>query len=544
MFPTTESPGRARSLLASLSTSLLLWLFGTVLVAFAAYATLNARTTSRHWQETVESSALRLGEVIKQSTHHGMLLNRKEDVHHIIQTVARAPGVAGVRIYDKLGRIVYSAASEEIGRQVDLEAEACVVCHQRERPLESVPREGRVRVFRGPDGERVLGLIHPIPNEPACSTASCHAHPPGKTVLGVLDVKLSMAEADSRLAATRRLSAAAAAGIALAVGGVSAVFIDRMVRRPVGKLIEGTARVARGELDASLAVSSPNEIGQLARAFSHMTRDLARAQEENAAWALELEAKVREKTEEASRAQRQVIHMEKMVSLGQLAATVAHELNNPLAGILAYAKLVSRSLQEGIGSPQEQGDVERFLAVIQQESSRCGDIVKNLLLFARRSGVRFESQPLNPIIDRAVLLVRHLAELRKIVLTVEPLAGDDRVVCDAAEIQQALVALLINAVEAMAEGGALRVAATEVGAAVELAVADSGSGIEAGDLPRIFEPFYTTKADSSGAGLGLAVVFGIVQRHGGSIDVESAVGRGTTFRLRLPRRPPEEGDHA
>jgi two-component system NtrC family sensor kinase len=188
--------------------------------------------------------------------------------------------------------------------------------------------------------------------------------------------------------------------------------------------------------------------------------------------------------------------------------------------------------------------VERFLAVIQQESSRCGDIVKNLLLFARRSGVRFESQPLNPIIDRAVLLVRHLTELRKIALTVEPLAGDDRVVCDAGEIQQALVALLINAVEAMAEGGALRVTAREVDRAVELAVADSGSGIEAGDLPRIFEPFYTTKADSSGAGLGLAVVFGIVRRHGGSIDVDSEVGRGTTFRLRLPRCPPEEGEHA
>ncbi len=542
---------RGRVLWASLGVRLFLWLFALVIAAFATYAFLNVRATSAQWQAEVHIGALRFSELIAQSTHYAMLLNRKQDVHHIIGTVARAPGVVGVRIYDKEGRIIYSAEDGEIGRRVDLEAQACIVCHQGPKPLEWVPTGNRMRVYRGADGSRILGLIRPIENEQACSTAACHAHPPEKTILGVLDVQMSMQEADARLAGATRLSTGAAVAMALVVGVFSALFIDRGVRRPVRRLIDAVGRVGRGDFATRLALDdSRSEIGALAAAFNGMADELERAEAENRRWSGELERKVLEKTEELSRTQRQVLHMEKMASLGKLAATVAHELNNPLAGILNYAKLVSRSLESGSDDPGERRELMRFLEVIQNESRRCGDVVRNLLLFARRSGAEMALVEVNPIIDRALMLVRHQLEMAEIRLETRYLAGDDRVVCDANQVQQALVALLVNAIEAMGGGGTLRVtveAAREDGQpAVAVSVEDSGCGMPPEVRAHIFEPFFTTKTDGGGgSGLGLAVVYGIVQRHGGRIEVQSEEGRGSTFRLILTRRPqPRSGDAA
>ena len=530
-------PFRWSTAFHSLGAVLFFWLFAVVLGGFAAYAFLSVRGTSREWREAVEDGALAWSELIQQATYQGMLLNRKEDVHQIIRTVAATPGVVGVRIYDKQGVITYSADGREIGRRVDLAAEACVVCHQGNPPLGFVPSGDRVRVFRGVAGGRVLGLINPIENSPACSNGGCHAHPRSQEVLGVLDVKMSLAESDERLATARRLSITAALVMASIVAAASALFINRFVRRPVHALIEGTERIARGDLDTTFDGSSRNEIGQLARAFNRMTVDLARARAENEEWARVLERKVLEETEKVSHTQRQVLHMEKMASLGTLAATVAHELNNPLAGILNYAKLVERSLNGGDGSPGEREEVRRFLHVIQQEAGRCGKIVRDFLLFARHSGGEMARHPLNPILEQALAIVRHHLEMSRVELAWTPLPGDDHLTCDAGQIHQALVDLFVNAVEAMPEGGTLTVSARAVGEGLEITVADTGVGIPREALPRIFEPFYTTK-EKSGSGLGLSVVYGIVERHGGRIEVESDVGKGTAFRLLLPRQPP------
>jgi two-component system NtrC family sensor kinase len=523
----------------SLSVRLFLWILALVLVALAVYTWLTIRTASEHWRDLVYLSANRSSEIIKRSTRHAMLLNRKEDVHEIIDTIAELPGVAGARIYDKLGTIIVSGDSTEIGRRVDMKAEACIVCHDQSKPLRSLPIQNRARVYRLPGGERVLGLITPIENEPEC--LRCHVHPADQTVLGVLDVKMSLAEADRNLAQSVRAMVLAGILAALLIGVATALFINHVVRVPVRRLIAGARRIAGGDLTTRVDVRGQDEVGELAAAFNVMTENLDRAREELTGWSDKLEQKVVEKTDDLARAQRQIIHMEKMASLGKLAATVAHEVNNPLSGILTYAKLVGRDIERSDVPPAEREELLRYLKLIQQESTRCGDIVKNLLSLAPFAA-RLELQHLNPILERSLLLVSHHLETAGIQSEVEPLpAGDDLIVCDSDKLEQALVALLVNAVEAMPKGGrlVLRAKANSAGE-VRIDVADTGTGIPPDLISRIFEPFFTTKETGTSAGLGLTVAHGIVEHHGGRIEVESEPGR-TVFHIVLPRRPATPG---
>jgi two-component system NtrC family sensor kinase len=524
---------------SSLGLSLFLWLFGVIIVAFAAYAWVSVRTSAEHWNQTVLACAERFSDLIRSSTHYGMLLNRKQDVHQIIETVAREPGVEGVRIYDKNGVIIFSAVKGEIGQTVDMQAEACVICHEQTKPLQSVPKGNQVRVYGERDTGRILGLIEPIPNLPECSSADCHAHPPDQTVLGVLDVKMSMAQADATLASATRQLIAAAVLTALLVGMAAALFIYRVVRRPVRDLIDGTKRIANGDLETTIAANGRDEMGQLAHSFNKMTGDLREAREELTRWSDKLETSLMEKTTELNRTQRHVVHMEKMASLGKLAATVAHELNNPLAGILNYAKLVDRSLNEGKMPEDERTELQRCLGLIQKEAARCGDTVRNLLLFARQSGAELALVPLNSIIERSLMLVHHHLEMSGVHLETTLFEeGADQVVCDGNQIQQALLALMVNAVEAMPHGGTLSVRAIGRDSWIAIAISDTGTGIPPVAIPHIFEPFFSTKDEAEGVGLGLAVAYGIIQRHGGDLEVESQLDHGTTFTVTLPKRPP------
>ncbi len=526
-----------RSIRRSLSFKLFVWLFALITFAFAGYAYFSIRSTFGQLREMTEAGAQRFCDLIQHSTHYGMLKNRKEDVHQIIRTIAQEPGVEGVRIYDKQGVIIFSADDEEIGGRVDLRAEACFSCHESNRPLQSVPESGRMRIFRKASGDRVLGLINPIENGPDCYNAPCHAHPPDQSVLGVLDVTMSLAASDARLADTRRQAIAGAVLIALMAGLISALFIYRMVRAPVRRLIQGAQCVAEGDLSTELQIDGDNEISRLARAFNDMTRDLRKARSELTGWSNRLEERLEKKTEELGQTQRQIAHMDKMASLGKLAATVAHELNNPLAGILNYSKLIERTIRESRPGDPDTDELMRQLSLIQKEAGRSGTIVRNLLVFARKSGAEMALHTLNTVLERSVMLVRHHLEMAGIQLETEFIEGDDSLVCDADQLAQALVALMVNAVEAMDQGGTLRVSARERGDAIEIAVADTGVGIPEEALPHIFEPFYTSKENGEGTGLGLAVVYGIVQRHGGTIDVESKVEEGTRFRIILPRKP-------
>jgi two-component system NtrC family sensor kinase len=346
-------------------------------------------------------------------------------------------------------------------------------------------------------------------------------------VLGVIDADLSLATVDGQLAQYQADLKWFLLG-AIVFGSLAAiVFMWVFVYRPVKELIDGTHRVAGGDLDYRLAAGSDDELGDLAASFNKMTAEVAGVQ-------AHIEEQVRRKTAELERVHKTLLSSEKMASIGKLAATVAHEINNPLFGILTYARLVLREVQKH--EIPGRAELIEELETIERESKRCGDLVKNLLTFSRQAPSHREPNDLNTVVHRAVLLVKHKLDMQSIQL-VESLAEDlPPVDCDGNQIQQVILVLMVNASEAMSRGGTHSVS-TRFDAAAEQAsvcVKDTGSGIPADVLPRIFDPFFTTKEDQNRTGLGLAVAHSIVEQHAGEISVCSTPGEGTEFQVILP----------
>jgi len=533
--PKGPHPGRLRALLDTLGVRLAALIVAAVAATLGILGWANIRLQRQHLERATLQSAERVSDLIERSTTYCMLRNDREGLYHIIETIEGEPGVVGIRIYNQEGRITLSTNPEEEGTKANLGAEACSGCHGGKEPLHDLGRQDRFRIYEAAGGGRVLGIINPIENQPDCSNAECHAHPPSQKILGVLDTSLSLAQADADIAhGTRKLARSTALALA-AVAVLSALFVWRMVQRPVRALKTGTKRLAGGDLGYQIETSPPAELGELARSFNAMSRDLRQAREENLAWTRTLETRVEEKSREVQRAYEHMVHVEKMASIGKLSATIAHEINNPLSGILTYAKLARKRIERLTSAPCE-ADLREPLQVIESESRRCGDIVKNLLRFARAAPMNMDWADVNAIVERTIRLISHRIELASIQLQEEPAADLPRVRCDAAQIEQALLAIIINAIEAMPNGGNLRVATRRHPGSdlVVIEVEDDGIGIPPDIRTSLFEPFFTTKETGHGVGLGLAVSKGIVERHGGTIDVTSEPGKFTRFTLTLP----------
>ncbi|MFO7667648.1 MAG: response regulator [Desulfobacterales bacterium] len=234
--------------------------------------------------------------------------------------------------------------------------------------------------------------------------------------------------------------------------------------------------------------------------------------------------------------QAQTLHQDKMMSLGRLAASVAHEINNPLSGVLNYVRLMRRILERGRLSDENNEKFKNQLELVESEISRCSQIVSSLLTFSRKSDPALARLRVEDLIQRCVLLSRHKLELSKIEIkiSVDPHLPD--VEGDFNQLQQCLINLIFNAIDAMPDGGAIDLSAESNSAEgfVIISVKDTGTGISEKDLPRIFEPFYTTKKDGYGVGLGLSTVYGIIERHKGRVEVTSRPGKGTVFKLLIP----------
>jgi two-component system NtrC family sensor kinase len=604
----------------------------TVLLIISVFAYVSIRSHSNSLLAEVERHAIQISQTVKSSTEYDMLLNEPTRIHETIKRLGQEESIERIRIMNKAGQIIYSSDPAEIGKSVDPGTESCLRCHAVEPPLERLEMQARTRVFRRPhDSSRALGVITPIYNQPSCWTAACHAHPASQTVLGVFDVVMPLAAVDADLRRARIQIVIFGVSAVLSLSLIIGVFVRRWVSAPVKQLVAATRYVADGDLSRTIDEARADELGLLARSFNHMTRKL-------------------------SEARLQLVRSDKLASLGRLAAGVAHEINNPLTGVLTYSSLMLKRAR----TQDEQDD----LKVIVRETVRCREIVKSLLDFARQSVPTKRESDINEVINRAVSVVERQLALNRV--TVEKDLGSDlpRPVVDANQMQQVLMNLIVNAADAIgAKGGkitlrsqvislspvgvmqikqavcpkrhnlidsevrfdgkpSIRIKARGEGQEgfvridpvygkashrqgfavddrkkvqyvcpecstslmvegrncprcgeaivsfespprglvetclrkecgwqrwedvdasgnrehIEVQVSDTGCGISAEDLLKVFEPFYSTKG-AKGTGLGLAVAWGIIDSHNGSISVQSEVGQGTTFTIRVPVTP-------
>jgi len=522
-----EGPGR--SIIAKVMISILL----AGLAIFALLGYFGFRLQRRSLEAAALLSAEQQSEVLRRSASHYMLNNDRNGLYEMMANMADQPGFVRVRILNSEGVISYSTLPTEVGGTVNKDAEACYACHEQSKPLARLQRSDRFRVYRA-NGTRVLGVITPIENQSACSNAACHAHPDNVRILGVLDTNVSLEKVDVSLTQERNNMLSYTGVALLLVVVLSGLFIWIEVSNPLRSLKAGTQRVAKGELGFQIPVRSNDEIGDLAQSFNAMSSRLELAQHEITSWAHTLEARVEEKTRELKQAHQHMLQVEKMATIGKMAAVVAHEINNPLSGILTYSRVVKRWILKNFSSAPRCAEMTDSLDLIAGESKRCGELVKNLLSFSRVAPMNLEWCELNQVIHTCIRLVQHKMHLTSIQLNHALGDGLPNVRCDPNHIEQVVLAMVINAIDAMPQGGNLWITTRQSSAStVELIIRDDGIGISDEHLPHIFEPFYTTK-ESGGSGVGLSISQTIVERHGGSIAVKSKVGQGTTFTITLP----------
>jgi C4-dicarboxylate-specific signal transduction histidine kinase len=301
------------------------------------------------------------------------------------------------------------------------------------------------------------------------------------------------------------------------------------------------------ELDKPIdIVDSSEELDELARSFNVMRDRLRTSLAEINQFTQNLETKVEERTQQLQAAQKKLVHTDRLASLGQLSASVAHEINNPISGVLNLSMLLQRMLKDDGIPPGRIEEFRKYLTQVSNETARVGRIVSDLLAFSRRTKPLRAPADLNRVVRSTLSLAQHKLKLSNVEAEASLAENLPPIPCDSQQIQQVVLNLVLNAAEATQSRVEKRVRIFTARAAdgVVLSVTDTGEGIPPENLSKIFDPFFTTKSEGKGVGLGLAVSYGIVQAHGGEIEVKSKVGEGTTFTVTLPFEQPSEASDA
>ena len=464
---------------------------------------------------------------IRNTTRYGMLSAQGPLIQQTVESVGVAEGIQNVRIFDSKGRVAYASDRKNIDTVLDKNSPLCLRCHTATGPTKDTPSW---RISKG-DPHRVLNIVQPIYNEPACYNASCHVHPTNQRILGIVEVDLSLELLDHSIKQQGIAITVYVLAFSVVISGVLCIIIWNFVSTPVSILAQGMRRVAAGDLDFKIAINRKDEIGELANTFNTMSDELRRAKNESMEWSNTLEKKVEEKTEAIHRAQQQLIHSEKLASLGRMAAGVAHEINSPLTGIVTFGHLLLKKFPEGT---EDREDIE----VIIDQANRCSNIIKGLLGFARATTADKAPTNINDVLNSTLNIVKNKADFFNIKLSTSLDPSLAMVKADAPQLQQVFLNMIVNAADACEGKGSITITTSNVNDSgqdyAQVEFKDTGHGIKDEALEKIFEPFFTTKPVGKGTGLGLAVSHGIIQDHGGKITISTKIGEGTSFFIWLP----------
>ena len=516
-----------------------LYLVMALTVAVFIFSMMMVQNNRKELLQQVTQNSAQLSRVVISSTRFAMLQNKPSQVSRIIQDVGDQQDIEKVRILSKEGAIIHSSKKGEIGTKVDQEAEACLACHLDEKSLLESPTFGRTRFFTNPNGKRLLGSTAVIHNEPTCAGAGCHKNVEDEPVLGVLDIVYPLGDIEATLRSNTYTVFGLSFGFIILAGLLVSYLVNRMVYLPLRDLDDGAERLASGDLDNTIPVRSKDEFGHLATSFNSMTRALRKSRVDLEDWGRTLEQKVEEATVELHKAQAETARSEKLASVGLLAAGIAHELNNPLTGVLTFSYLVRKNL------PDDSRDAEDLDLVIR-ETKRCAAIIRRLLDFSREKKPEKTFSNLNILITEIMQLTEQSAQVNDIRIITDLDEQLPEIWMDENLIKQVIMNMLVNAQHAIEGEGSITIktrlctkedcpeSITEIGNMAEITITDTGCGISSTDLQRVFDPFFTTKEVGKGTGLGLSVSHGTIKAHGGAIEVESFVGKGTEFRIYLP----------
>jgi two-component system NtrC family sensor kinase len=472
-----------------------------LLLTIAIFVFISITTQRQNAIKLIHSNTTNLGQSFERILRFSMQEYHREEIENAIKGLTKTENIKTVFLSNHGGSIKYSTSDSLVDFNLTINHRTCSGCHLSNNNVLERINANKQFIYDG-ELEQTWTII-PVYNSKSCSEASCHIHSSDEQVLGVIEINASTSNIESTLQRSHIRLMLYSLAIAVVVFFILRHAYQTLINKPVRELLKGTKLVAQGNLDHVISKGEA-ELGELADAFNNMQKKLKEIHQ-------------------------QLIITEKLSSIGKLSAGVAHEINNPLTGILAFTESL---LKETNNDDPRKKDYE----IIQRETLRCRTIVKNLLDFTRQKVPELKTENINKTIQQTIEIIKCQAKFSKINIILELNELLFNVLIDADQINQILLNLFINAAEAMPDGGTItiRTRFLEKRNMVEIAVSDTGKGIQKQFLDKIFEPFFTTKGGKTN-GLGLSISMEIIRNHNGEFKVKSKLGEGTTFFIYLPK---------
>ncbi|MFC2117430.1 sensor histidine kinase [Bacteroidota bacterium] len=509
---------------------------------FVSFGLIFREVNRKYLNTVIQQNGNNIGSIVEGALYHSMLQNDRSALQNTLDVINTMPGIEDVNMYDNQDSLVHSSFfTDSIGHNNP----NCKSCHadinsmfpRKEKSFRIINIDHGCEMSQKDYNYRLLLIRSPILNEKSCYTASCHAHNKSDDVLGSFVIRIPLEELDYAVEESSTNFFLLASLTTFLLVFFLIIFTRKQIKKPLNAIIKASVAVSKGDKSTRLEIN-PNQLNDMrmvSSAFNEMLDSLQTATNELENWSHQLEYKVQKKTEELSEMQNELIHVERIASLGKLSSSVAHEINNPLSGALTYTKLVQKLLIKPVQDDAVKESMLKYLKMIEKETKRCGDIVKGLLEFSKKDQQDFKNKNLHDIVGETYTLMAHQMKIANISFHTDFSAKWDLIHCSENQIKQACVAILLNASEAVFENGEIMIKTTTPDEDnIKLDITDNGVGIAPEDISHIFEPFFSAKQKTSGIGLGLAIVHGIVQSHKGKVEVYSELGTGTTISIILP----------